>query len=162
MLELVQKTLYEIRNTLKQDEVLRKLLYNDSNNALQMVSPDPAQIEKYITIYPIYEFQNKNDLAQNALINVLFNNGTAGEDVQLDGVLQVNIVVNVDHWDLIGGKVRPLEIADRVIKLLNNKKFSISNPLEFTSIDELIITKQLVGYAVLFDFTDGSGEIDHY
>ncbi len=97
MLELVQKTLYEIRNTLKQDEVLRKLLYNDSNNALQMVSPDPAQIEKYITIYPIYEFQNKNDLAQNALINVLFNNGTAGEDVQLDGVLQVNIVVNVDH-----------------------------------------------------------------
>ena len=97
MLELVQKTLYEIRNTLKQDEVLRKLLYNDSNNALQMVSPDPAQIEKYITIYPIYEFQNKHDLAQNALINVLFNNGTAGEDVQLDGVLQVNIVVNVDH-----------------------------------------------------------------
>ena len=58
--------------------------------------------------------------------------------------------------------MRSLAICDRIIDLINNKKFSISNPLSFNSIEELIITKQLVGYALIFDITDGNGDIEKY
>lgn len=97
MFELIQRTIYEIKNTLTQDEVIRKLLFQDSNNAMSMLAPEPEEVSKYVTTYPVYEFQNKQDLAQNTLINILLDNADVDNGATVNGVLRINVVVNIDR-----------------------------------------------------------------
>lgn len=165
MLERIATTMAEIKVTLLNDEKIRKLVFNDSNAALSLDTPTIEQASKYITLYPIFDFENKSDYSQNSMINIVFADGEVGDDndsVILVGTLRVNVVVNVDKWELLNNKIRPIELANRIIQLLDNKKFSISNPLQFASLQELIINKQMTGYALLFDIADGSGDIDNY
>jgi hypothetical protein len=69
---------------------------------------------------------------------------------------------NVDKWELIDNKIRTIELADKVIELLNNKKFSVSNKFEFTNLQQLILSKQLVGYALLFAINDGNSNLEKF
>ena len=57
--------------------------------------------------------------------------------------------------------IYPLNTANEVIRLLDGKKFSISNVLQFDSIVPLAIDKQISGYALLFNFVDGNAEPDN-
>ena len=161
MFERVEQMLQDARQLLLNDVVVRKLLYHDSNNALNMADVDQSTVEKYITNYPIYQFENKADYTQNAMVNVfLADTGLDDEQITLQGVLRINIVVNVDKWELVGGRCRPLALADRIIMLLNNENLGLSNPITFDSFQELLVSKKLVGYALLFNIADGVTEIN--
>lgn len=161
MFERVEQMLQDARQLLLNDVVVRKLLYHDSNNALNMADVDQSAVEKYITNYPIYQFENKADYTQNAMVNVfLADTGLDNEQITLQGVLRINIVVNVDKWELVGGRCRPLALADRIIMLLNNENLGLSNPITFDSFQELLVSKKLVGYALLFNIADGVTEIN--
>ena len=161
MFERVEQMLQDARKLLLNDVVVRKLLYHDSNNALNMGDVDKSAVEKYITNYPIYQFENKADYTQNAMVNIfLADTGLDDEQITLQGVLRINIVVNVDKWELVGGRCRPLALADRIIMLLNNENLGLSNPITFDSFQELLVSKKLVGYALLFNIADGVTEIN--
>lgn len=161
MFERVEQMLQDARQLLLNDVVVRKLLYHDSNNALNMADVDKSAVEKYITNYPIYQFENKADYTQNAMVNMfLADTGLDDEQITLQGVLRINIVVNVDKWELVGGRCRPLALADRIIMLLNNENLGLSNPITFDSFQELLVSKKLVGYALLFNIADGVTEIN--
>ena len=161
MFERVEQMLQDARQLLLNDVVVRKLLYHDSNNALNMADVDQSAVEKYITNYPIYQFENKADYTQNAMVNVfLADTGLDDEQITLQGVLRINIVVNVDKWELVGGRCRPLALADRIIMLLNNENLGLSNPITIDSFQELLVSKKLVGYALLFNIADGVTEIN--
>ena len=161
MFERVEQMLQDARQLLLNDVVVRKLLYHDSNNALNMADVDQSAVEKYITNYPIYQFENKADYTQNAMVNVfLADTGLDDEQITLQGVLRINIVVNVDKGELVGGRCRPLALADRIIMLLNNENLGLSNPITFDSFQELLVSKKLVGYALLFNIADGVTEIN--
>lgn len=163
MLERVETTLAAIKNCLLNDDVVRKLVYNDSNNALNMETPDIDKVNKYITLRPIYQFENMADFSQNSMINIYFTDGSPQEEeVGIEGIIQINIVVNIDKWELVDNKIRPIHLANRIIKLLDDKKFTTSNSLSLENINQLIISKQLVGYALLFNVVDGSGDLDKY
>lgn len=97
MLERVETTLAAIKNCLLNDDVVRKLVYNDSNNALNMETPDIDKVNKYITLRPIYQFENMADFSQNSMINIYFTDGSPQEEeVGIEGIIQINIVVNID------------------------------------------------------------------
>ena len=163
MLEKIETSLAAIKNCLLNDEKIRKLVYNDSNNALNLETPDRDKVDKYITLRPIYQFENMQDFTQNTMVNIYLTSGdTLDEEVGISGIIQISIVVNIDKWELLDNKIRPISLADRIIKLVNNKKFTMSNSLSLQSIDQLIISKQLVGYALLFDIVDGSGDLDKF
>ena len=163
MLERVETTLAAIKNCLLNDDVVRKLVYNDSNNALNMEIPDIDKVNKYITLRPIYQFENMADFSQNSMINIYFTDGSPQEEeVGIEGIIQINIVVNIDKWELVDNKIRPIHLANRIIKLLNDKKFTISNSLSLENINQLIISKQLVGYALLFNMIDCRCDFDKY
>ena len=103
------------------------------------------------------------DFTQNTMVNIYLTSGdTLDEEVGISGIIQISIVVNIDKWELLDNKIRPISLADRIIKLVNNKKFTMSNSLSLQSIEQLIISKQLVGYALLFDIVDGSGDLDKF
>ena len=163
MLEKIETSLAAIKNCLLNDEKIRKLVYNDSNNALNLETPDRDKVNKYITLRPIYQFENMQDFTQNTMVNIYLTSGdTLDEEVGISGIIQISIVVNIDKWELLDNKNRPISLADRIIKLVNNKKFTMSNSLSLQSMDQLIISKQLVGYALLFDIVDGSGDLDKF
>ena len=163
MLRRIQSTLAEIKATLLNNGVIRQLLCNDSNNCLNMETPTVKSAEKYITLRPIFQFENTDDYAQQGMINIFLADGEPNDEVNMfSGVVQVNVVYNVDKWELIDNKIRTLELANKVIELLNNKKFSVSNKIEFTNLQQLILSKQLVGYALLFTIDDGNSNLEKF
>lgn len=163
MLERIESTINGIKTVLLNDEQIRKLLFNDSNNALELPSPTKQEVENYITNYPVFEFENKKDYAQNSMINIFLTNATPDDEYNAcDGIIQISVVTNVDKWSLTDGGIRPIKLANRIIKLLDNKKFSISNPIKFDTMDNLILSKQLVGYALLFSLTDGNSNLENF
>jgi len=163
MLEKIEETLAGIKNKLLADELIRKLLFNDSNNALNMLAPLPQLVEDYITLKPVFDFENKEEYAKNSVINIYTTQIIPGDETKkLDGVIQINVVCNEDKWELVDLKIRPIQICNRIIKLVNNHKFAASNKLVFDTMTDLIISKKLFGYALLFEVTDGSGKIDKF
>jgi hypothetical protein len=163
MFERVRTTIKAMKRQLLKDEELRKLLYNDSNNALELSTPEEKLVAKYITTYPIYEFENKEDYKQQGMINIFMSDSDpSDEDSSISAMIRVNIVYNTDKWELIDGDCRTLALADRVIASLDKKKLTVSNPVEYVSTQELIISKQLVGYALLFDIVDGNSELEKF
>lgn len=163
MLERVESTLAAIKNRLLGDEIIRKLLFHDSNNALNMLPPLIPEVEDYITLRPIFEFENKEDYMQNSMINIYTTQILPADDIKkIDGVVQINVVCNGDKWELVDSKIRPMQLCDRIIQLVNNKKFTISNKVVFNTMTDLIISKKVYGYALLFEITDGGGEIEKF
>lgn len=163
MLKRIQSTLAEIKATLLNNGVIRQLLCNDNNNCLNMETPTVKSAEKYITLRPIFQFENTDDYAQQGMINIFLVDGQPDDDVNMfSGVVQVNVVYNVDKWELIDNKIRTLELANKVIELLNNKKFSVSHKIELTNLQQLILSKQLVGYALLFAIDDGNSNLEKF
>lgn len=163
MLRRIQSTLAEIKATLLNNGVIRQLLCNDSNNCLNMETPTVKSAEKYITLRPIYQFENTDDYSQQGMVNIFLADGEPDDDINMfNGVIQVNVVYNVDKWELIDNKIRTLELANKVIELLDNKKFSISNKIEFTNLQQLILSKQLIGYALLFTVNDGNSNLEKF
>ena len=163
MFERIQTTIKAIKRQLLKDDIICKVLYNDSNDALNLPTPEEKNVVQYITTYPIYEFENKEDYTQHGMINIFMaDSDPSDEDNSITAVIRVNIVYNTDKWELINGDCRPLAIADRVIHLLDKKKLSVSNPVEYANIQELIISKKLVGYALLFDIIDGNSELENF
>ena len=163
MFERVQTTIKAMKRQLLTDGQIRQLLYNDSNNALNLPTPTEKEAAKYITTYPVYQFENKDDYSQHGMVNIFMTESDPSEeDTSITAIVRVNIVYNTDKWELINGDCRVLAIADRIIELINNKKLSVSNPVEYVSTQELIINKQLVGYALLFDLVDGNGDLENF
>lgn len=163
MFERVQTTIKAMRTRLLYDECVRKLLFYDNNMALELDTPEAKDVAKYITTYPIYEFENKEDYTQHGMVNIFMTDSDPNdEDNSIMAVIRVNVVYNTEKWELVDGSCRPLMIADRIIELLNNTKLSVSNPVEYDNTQELIISKKLVGYTLLFNLTDGSSDLENF
>jgi hypothetical protein len=98
MLARYQKLIYEIKKVLLNDAEVRNLLYHDSNNAANMLPPAEQEMEKYITVFPVYTFQDKHDYFQNAFINIYLTDcNYDDEDNTTNAVIQISIVVNIDQ-----------------------------------------------------------------
>lgn len=163
MLEKIEQTLVGIKNKLLHDATIRKLLFHDSNNALNMLAPQEKEAESYITLKPIYDFENKEPYAKNSMINIYTTQIVPDDEIKkITGVIQVNIVCNENTWELVDSHIRPLRLSDQIIKLVHGCKFAASNKLEFNTMSDLIINKKLFGYALLFEITDGSGETEKF
>ena len=163
MLERIESTLAAIRNKLLDEDIIRKLLYHDSNNALNMEAPNKKQVEDYITLRPIFDFENKENYSQNSIINVYTTQVLPGaENKKVDGTIQINVVCNEEKWELVDCKIRPLQICNHILQVVDGRKFTASNKLVFNTMTDLVISKKLFGYALLFDITDGSGEKEKF
>lgn len=165
MLERLQSTLAAIKNKLLRDELIRKLLINDFPAALHTEVPELSEhdLDKYIVLRPVFDFENKKNYNQNSVINMYITDIDPIENTKgINAVIQINVVCNQDVWNLDENQIRPLVIADRIITLINNVKFTASNKIFLNSLTDLIINKKMFGYALLFTITDGSADIDKF
>lgn len=164
MFSRLEKMLPQIKSIILNDKVVRKLLYHDSNNAYNMDTPAIEDVEDYVTLRPIYTLDGHGKYEQNGMINIYWAKVPRDDydSVTIMGILRVGIIFNVDKWELTGGRIRPLMIANRIVGLLDGNILETSNPMKFHSMEETIINKNLVGYTLLFSTTDGSSETQDY
>ena len=64
------------------------------------------------------------------------------------------ISTNMDHLMLDDNKNRLLELGDRVIKLLQDKKFSSAGQMSFTSMSHLMLSEFHAAYRLSFSMSD--------
>lgn len=165
----LQKNMFAVKNILLNDEDIRKLLYYDTKNALELEAPSKEDLEVetdtelgYITLFPIMEKgiveYNRNTFIQITVPTL---------DVDIDdndgnlffGML-ITVVTDFKHYMLDNQKIRLLEIVNRVINDIDNQKLNSAGKLEVLKVDEIIFDNYVYGYGIKVMFTDLKKGVD--
>lgn len=152
------KVPYEIAQLIAENDAIVNLLYNDSASALSKPLEELPTVsnlikESYIWFYAP-AVVNVNNLNRNTFIvinvsNITLPNGNIdSESIILKGT--INIVTNADHYMLDDGRTRLLEISDRLVNLLDNKKLSPTGMIQLESITYDGFTADYFSYSISF------------
>lgn len=155
-LDNIQKMIYEVEILIKSDGGIRNLLYYTTADALTKTQVDIATINDYIFCSPVFE-TTIEPYNKASFITISLAKLQPIEDTLYDGVLRINILSQLNIWEINNQKIRPLEIANRVIEKIDNVKLSHSHTLVFEGIDLAVLDKNISGYAILFSINEGSG-----
>ena len=163
-LKNTKKCAIEIATILAQDETLCKLLVNDKASALTDEKPDKSLNdlikENYISIYPPVE-NRIEEYGRNTFLSILVNSVTfSGQNLNA-GVL-IYVSTDESHVLLNNNKDRLLEMADRIVQLLQNHKISAAGELNVSSITHVMLSEFHTAYRIAVNFSDqqnGNGEV---
>jgi len=155
--ENIQKAIYEIQTLILTEPDIRKLLFIDSQNALNEEAPTISQAQEHILLAPVFDI-TEPPYDKNTIMTIVLQKGVYNDDsVLLNGILKINIVTRTELWRLNNTKIRPLEICNLVVKRLNNQKVSTSHKLFFNQVDIAILNEDVSGYSIIFHLEEGSG-----
>ena len=167
------------------ETIIRKLFvdsrpYSDKLKRLLLINTDdclfdttnPAYIEKinsmsisdmrekgYIKIEPKIPFGENEEVKSYILIT--FDNFTPNRENEYyrDCVIEIDIICHTDYWDVGNFRVRPLQIAGYIDGILNGAKLSGIGTLDFISCNELVLSKELSGYCLMYSAIHGVEDI---
>ena len=160
----IKRAVLEIANLLAQDEMLCKLLVNDTASAMTDAAPsktinDLIQ-ENYISIFPPVE-NRIEEYGRNTFVSILVDN-INGDSTTLHTTIVVYVSTNADHILLNNNKNRLLEAVDRINTKLQNQKITAAGKLDITNISHVMLSEFHSGYKINIRFEDqatGNGEI---
>lgn len=156
-LDNIQKSIFEIRSLIQTDPEVRKMVYFDGANALSQQSPTITQTKEHFTVSAVFDV-TKPPFTKNTIVSISLSTGSAVENlVSISGVIRVNVLTKSSLWELDNNKIRPLEISNIIIDLLDNKKISASHKLGFQDIDLAVIDEDVNGYTLTFYIEEGVG-----
>ena len=167
------------------ETIIRKLFvdsrpYSDKLKRLLLINTDdclfdttnPAYIEKinsmsisdmrekgYIKIEPKIPFGENEEVKSYILIT--FDNFTPNRENEYyrDCIIEIDIICHTDYWDVGNFRVRPLQIAGYIDGILNGAKLSGIGTLDFISCNELVLSKELSGYCLMYSAIHGVEDI---
>lgn len=164
----IQTTMFEIKAALLNNGDIRKLLYYDIPEALEAdVTPSINDLTKdannkdlhYITLFPIME-KGIVEYGRNTYIMItlpLIDLDT-DEDNNIYPGITVTAITDSEHYMLSNDRLRLLEICNRVIKILDNQKFTVAGKLEVIQLKEIVFNEQIYGYTLkVFSSDMGKG-----
>lgn len=161
-LDLIQKTIYEIKNQIQNNSDVRKLLLYDIETALAEVEVPFSDANDYIVVSPMFDM-TEPPFDKNTIISVALVKATKVEEEQIyDGIIKVNILTHSNLWKLADNKIRPAEIGSKLIDLLDGTKFSTSHKLSFNFMELIILNENINGYGLLFFLNEGSGRLGEF
>jgi hypothetical protein len=152
------------------DKLKRLLLINTDDCLFD--TTNPAYIEKinsmsisdmrekgYIKIEPKIPFGENEEVKSYILIT--FDNFTPNRENEYyrDCVIEIDIICHTDYWDVGNFRVRPLQIAGYIDGILNGAKLSGIGTLDFISCNELVLSKELSGYCLMYSAIHGVEDI---
>ena len=152
------------------DKLKRLLLINTDDCLYDMTNP--AYIEKinsmsisdmreqgYIKIEPKIPFGENEEVKSYILIT--FDNfvPNSQNDYYRDCIIEIDIICNTEYWDVGNFRVRPLQIAGYIDGILNNSKLSGIGTLQFVSCNELVLSKDLSGYCLMYSAIHGVDDL---
>lgn len=157
MLENVQKAIYEIKHLIKESTEIRKLLIHDTVNALELSKPSYEDVEEYVVVSPIFD-ATEPPFDKNTIVTVAIKKGKYDDEtILLHSFVHISILTRSTLWKLNNNKIRPLEIADLIIKAINHKKLTTSHKILFSHFELSVLNEDVNGYTLTFLMEEGSG-----
>jgi hypothetical protein len=158
-IELTEQSIYQIKNLLINDEVIRRLLYIQTPNALtveQTVSA--AQVDNLISIIPYVEDEGGiENSSQSNFIVVYPSLFDFNSDIEHIVNLSIDIFVYKDYYLLDGSKMRITQIINRILKILENKKLSFAEKVTMSDSRLVSIDKgKTLGYITTWRVANGT------
>lgn len=153
----LDNTFKSIKTKLLLNENIRKMLYYDAIDENTSVPPIELTAE-HVFIQPIIAVETSEPFNKRNYITITSPEGDVSDN-KMDYVIRIIVMCDKSSWNL-NGSARPLLLAQEIINELHNEKFQLSNPLYFTNIVETVTSKDVCGYSLLFDTTDGISDID--
>lgn len=162
----LKKCVLEIAQILAQDDILCRLLVNDSDNALDEVVTgidlNDLIDDNYICMFPPVE-NRIEDYGRNTFITILLDEISFLSDGQNNlGTIIIYTSTNADHLLLANNKNRLLEMNDRVAQLLDGKKLSSAGTLRLQTMLHTMLSEFHAGYRIRLTIVDqesGKAEI---
>ena len=152
------------------DLLKRLLLINTKDCLLDMTNP--VYLEKikstsiadlreqgYIRIAPKIPFGENEEVKSYILITFDNFSPNRGNEYYRDCVIEIDIICNSEYWDIGNYRVRPLQIAGYIDGILDGAKLSGIGELEFLSCNEIVLSKDLSGYCLMYSAIHGVDDI---
>jgi hypothetical protein len=130
-----EQAIFQIRNILTNDEVVRKLLYIQTPAALTLTdNVTTAMVANLITIVPyVTDIGGIENSSQSNFIVIYPSYLDLSSDVEHVIDISIDLFVYKDHYILNGNKLRLNQLLDRVIYLLEDKKLSFAERFTISS-----------------------------
>lgn len=155
--ENIQKAIFEIKHLIKETPEIRKLIFHDVSNALDLQKPTYEEIEEYVVVSPIFD-ATEPPFDKNTIITIAIKKAQYDEEaIIVHSLIQISVLTRNTLWKLNDNKVRPLEIADLIIQKINNRKLKTSHKILFSHIELSVLNENINGYTLTFLMEEGSG-----
>jgi len=163
--DLIQDTLFEIKRKIIGIEEIRKLVYYDTSDALTLESPTILQADNKIQVTAVFDI-TEPPYEHNTFVTIVASK-ILSEDEQniFNSIIRVNIITQAQLWEIGSGnnkKIRPVEIANQIVTLLDNYKATASHKLYFHSMELIVLDGNINGYGLMFHLLEGSGLDDEF
>jgi hypothetical protein len=162
ILNNLQTMVYQAAQLIKTDSGVRNLLYYTTADALSKTAVDINAINDYIFLAPVFD-TTKEPFNKSCFITLTITKvRTDDEDKLLDSILRINVLCENSLWAINSSKIRVVEISDSIVSKLNGTKLKTSHKLNFQGMELVVLDKNISGYALLFNITEGGGLQDEF
>jgi hypothetical protein len=130
-----EQSVFQIRNILMGDEIIRKLLYIQTPAALTSTdNVTSAMVSNLVTIVPyVTDIGGIENSSQSNFIVIYPSYIDLSDDVQHVIDISIDIFVYKDHYILNSNKFRLNQLLDRVVYLLEDIKLSFAERFTISS-----------------------------
>lgn len=147
----------QIKTQLLLNDNIRKYLYYD-NIIETMEAPSIEVVKDFVFLQPVITVDTTEPFNKKNYITITIPEGDLSDN-KIDYVIRIIVMCDKSCW-VVNDQIRPLILSQEVINILDGFKTYFSNTLEFTSIVETVTSKDVYGYSLLFNVTDGVSDSD--
>lgn len=151
------------------DELKRLLLINnkdcidDRTNPAYLKKIEETSIsdlieQGYIRLQPRLKMTENQEIMNYIIIS--FDNFTqTSNSYYRDCIVEIDVLCNIDSWDIGNYRQRPLQIIGYIDGILNNNKLTGIGTLEFISCNEIVLSETLAGYCLIYRAVHGDDDL---
>ena len=154
-LHRVNSSLKTIKTQILLNENIRKMLYYD--DVVNNLVPTIEIMKDYVFLQPVINVDTIEPFNKKNYITVTLPEGNKQSN-KMHYTVRIIVMCDKTSWQL-NTDIRPLLISQEIINILDGYKLDMSNKLSFSSIVETVTSKDVYGYSLLFDITDGISDI---
>ena len=153
----VEKDMNLIVDIMFKNNRLKKLLYYTSKDALERGNLSEEEsidlFGKHIRLIP--KLPIEEDVKNYIMLS--FDNFTPNmtNPEFRDNILEFDIVCHFDQWNLKDFQLRPYKIAAEIDSMFNNKRLTGIGTVQFLGANQLILSDEYAGLAVLYQVIHG-------
>jgi hypothetical protein len=158
-IEITEQSIYQIKNLLIADEVIRKLLYIQAPNAIaSTTNVTAAMVTDLISITPyLQDDDGVENSAQSNFIVIYPSYFSFSDDTKHDVSINIDLFVYKDYYLLDGAKFRLTQMMNRILNILENKKLGFAEKFKITDARLTNIDRgKTLGYLTSWTVTNGT------
>jgi hypothetical protein len=135
-IEITEQSIYQIKNILVNDSLLRKLIYINTPSALaSTTNVTIAQASPLITEVPyVQDDDGVENSSQSNFIVVYPSYFDLQDDIEHKVAVSIDIFVYKDYYRLDDGKNRLTQLLNRVTNLLQDQKLAFAETMKISDV----------------------------